>query len=98
MFIAETIPFLHTYAKVKTFWLPNCRVLQEAIEESEHHLHAVGIDWFEMRDPKKNPLYVATDRVDKVLRDSPVEVKTNENQVSAYLDKDYPFLYIQIRK
>ncbi len=80
-FITKTVPFLRDYAKVKEFWLPNCRVMRELLQEHEQFLEARGLTWNLVGERWKNVLYVATEQVNGVMEASEDEVKTNANQV-----------------
>jgi len=80
-FITKTIPFLRDLAKVKEFWLPNCRVMRELLQEHEQFLESRGLIWSFVGERWKNVLYVATEQVNGVMEASESEVKTNANQV-----------------
>ncbi|TFJ88107.1 hypothetical protein NSK_000461 [Nannochloropsis salina CCMP1776] len=92
--VTDTIPFLRRTARVREFWLPNCKVMRELLEEHEELLVSEGLDWSLVRERWKNVLYVATEQVDRIMQRSLAEVKTNANQVAAYLDDQYPFIKI----
>jgi len=82
-FITKTVPFLRDYAKVKEFWLPNCRVMRDLLQEHEQFLRAKGLTWYFVGESWKNVLYVATEQVNGVMEASENEVKTNANQVGS---------------
>ena len=45
-----------------------------------------------VEDPMRNPLYRATEAVDRIFKDSAKEVKTNANQCAEYVDRQRPFI------
>lgn len=42
----------------------------------------------------RNPLYRATEKVDRIFKESAKEVKTNKNQCEAFVDKKQPFIRV----
>jgi len=45
-------------------------------------------------DATRNPLYRATEAVDPIFQESPLEVKTNGNQCQKYVDPARPFIRV----
>ena len=47
-----------------------------------------------VEEAARNPLYRATEAVDPIFKDSPLEVKTNGNQCQEYVDPQFPFIRV----
>lgn len=80
-----------------TIWLPNLSCITDPIDR---HLSIIEpfFDVFFVEDPKKNPLYRATNLVDKDLLRCP-DALTNETQIRPLLaHSDQPFIALVLKK
>ena len=60
-------------------WLPHVYYVEQMLQKYCDEL-SVHYDWFLVNDPKKNPLYLATDNVEHLLLKCP-DRRTNQNQI-----------------
>ncbi len=80
-----------------TIWLPNLSCITDPIDRHMSTLETF-FDVFFVENPKKNPLYRATNLVDKDLLRCP-DALTNETQMRPlYAHSDQPFVALVLKK
>lgn len=95
----KTLPTLATSGLLLqdcSIWLPHLQCIEESLTDFYDYL----IPYYTItkeRDPKLNPLYLATERVEEALLLCP-DALTNDTQLRPLLDySEYPFYRLQLR-